>query len=258
LKFGISHLSLVPVRREPADFHEQVNQILFGEKFEILEPYEKWVLVKTDHDGYQGWIDRKQYIPLDEPSYRKYNPLSFGISRSAFSSLTTSIGITSYLSCGSLIPMPENHTFQLGKETYYFRDELIYKPQFDSELLNESIHLFLNTPYQWGGRSILGVDCSGFTQLMFRLMGINLPRDASQQIELGGSISFMEESKMGDLAFFGPEDGRITHVGILMGDNRIAHASGKVKIDWVDHEGIFNRESGIYTHSLRAIKRVIA
>ncbi len=256
MQFGISHLSVVPVRQEPADFHEQVNQILFGEWFEVLETNEKWVFIKTYHDGYQGWIDRKQFTLIDSSVYESLAHSSRGVVRNALANITSSVGITSYLSMGSLLPSLNHGHFDLGGVKYSFKGEIIQKPIFNPDLLLDSIHLFLNAPYQWGGRSILGIDCSGFTQVLYRLMGINLPRDASQQIEIGTPIAFIEESKFGDLAFFGLEEKQITHVGILMGLNRVAHASGKVRIDWVDHEGIFNRELGVYTHHLRTIRRI--
>lgn len=247
----------MPVRREPADFHEQVNQILFGEQFEILESNARWVLVETDHDGYQGWIDRKQFIPLSEEDYAWTSSKSKGIIRPALSLLTSSVGIGSYIPMGSIIPGIMNHHFDLGKETYYIKDGILLNPQFNIEILNESIYAFLNAPYQWGGRSVLGVDCSGLTQVLFRLLGVFLPRDAGQQIHVGTPLSFLEECQFGDLAFFGEEEGKITHVGILMGPNRIAHASGKVRLDWVDHHGIFNRDLGTYTHQLRAMRRIL-
>jgi cell wall-associated NlpC family hydrolase len=246
----------VPVRREPADFQEQVNQILFGEQFEILESNAQWVLVKTDHDGYQGWISRKQFKSLSEEEYEFLSSQSKGIVRPALTPITSSLGVSFYIPMGSIIPQAQNHHFDLGAESYYIKEEILENPIFNQEILNESIQSFLNSPYQWGGRSILGVDCSGFTQILYRLMGIFLPRDASQQVQVGLSVSFMEEGQFGDLAFFGEEEGRITHVGILMGSNRIAHASGKVRIDWVDHQGIFNRDLGLYTHQLRAIRRI--
>ena len=246
----------MPVRREPADFQEQVNQLLFGEVFEILESNTKWVLIKTDHDGYQGWIDKKQYTVLNEEEYQELSLQPRGIIRHPIATITNSLGIGSFIPMGSIIPYKDCNHFELGRESYYLKEELLKDPVFNLDLLNESIQFLLNTPYQWGGRSLMGMDCSGFTQVLFRLMGIFLPRDASQQIHIGESISFLEEGNFGDLAFFGEEEGNITHVGILMGSNRIAHASGKIRVDWVDHQGIFNRELGQYTHHLRAIRRV--
>ena len=102
----------------------------------------------------------------------------------------------------------------------------------------------------------MGMDCSGFSQVVHRIVGNDLPRDASQQVELGDTISFVEEAQAGDLAFFDNEEGNITHVGICLGGGDIIHASGSVRIDKLDHIGIFNADKGTYSHKLRVIKRI--
>jgi cell wall-associated NlpC family hydrolase len=117
--------------------------------------------------------------------------------------------------------------------------------------------LFLNSAYLWGGRSIFGVDCSGFCQTVFRFIGIPLLRDAYQQASQGEAIGFLEETKLGDLAFFDNEEGRITHVGMLLDQDTIIHASGRVRMDTIDHLGIVNVDTGLHTHKLRIIKRML-
>ena len=124
------------------------------------------------------------------------------------------------------------------------------------EKLAENALMYLNAPYLWGGRSPLGIDCSGFTQMVYRLQGVDLPRDAYQQAEVGTTLSFVEESEAGDLAFFDNNEERITHVGIILENNHIIHASGKVRIDRIDQQGIFNKELGTHTHKLRLIKSI--
>ena len=121
----------------------------------------------------------------------------------------------------------------------------------------ETAYLFLNAPYLWGGKTIFGIDCSGFTQMVYKLNGHQLLRDASQQATQGDPLSFIEESEPGDLAFFDNEEGLITHVGIMLKDNHIIHASGKVRVDRIDHTGIYNNELRTHTHKLRVIKRII-
>src|SRR5690606_32644982 len=123
--------------------------------------------------------------------------------------------------------------------------------------LIETALLYLNTPYLWGGKTPFGIDCSGFTQMVYKLNGYKLLRDASQQATQGEALSFIEESEPGDLAFFDNHEGIITHVGIIMEDNYIIHAHGKVRIDRLDHSGIFNYDTRSHTHRLRVIKRII-
>ena len=136
----------------------------------------------------------------------------------------------------------------LGKKTQGFSEK--------KHLINNAL-IFLNAPYLWGGRTPFGIDCSGFTQIVYRLQGINIPRDAHQQAEVGNTLSFIEESQEGDLAFFDDSEGEITHVGIIMNNNNIIHASGKVRIDKLDQQGIFNIEKKIHTHKLRIIKSIV-
>ncbi|MBK7084827.1 MAG: C40 family peptidase [Flavobacteriales bacterium] len=125
-----------------------------------------------------------------------------------------------------------------------------------ADLIDAYMHPFLGAPYLWGGRTPTGVDCSGLTQMLFMLMGIYLPRDAYQQAEEGDPVELVDLAEPGDLAFFDNAEGRITHVGIVLPERRILHASGRVRIDALDQEGIFDAEQGKYSHKLRLVKRV--
>ncbi len=258
MKYGICHLSNVPCRMEPADTSEMVSQLLYGETVKIYEEKKKdWRRAITAFDNYDCWIDIKQVTIITEEEFNAIN------SDFVSSELVDVVGkegskIVTPISFGSTLPNLENSTINFAEEDFSFDggsiDTSIEIPK--RNLIGNSM-MYLNAPYLWGGRSPFGVDCSGFTQVIYKLNGFKLPRDASQQSEIGETLSFIEESESGDLAFFDNEEGNIIHVGIMLENNRIIHASGKVRIDKIDHQGIFNVDTNTYSHRLRLIKKIL-
>lgn len=261
MSFGIADLSIVPMRREQSERSEMVSQILFGELYEILEITDKWVYIKLLHDGYEGWIDRKMCMPVSDEYAAKYKEEVPVLTTEVFNIITKEGDYGNKLIvCGSVLPFldAESRKMLIGEDTY----TLVTRPKdvgIDSlrELIIGYALMYYNTPYLWGGRSPYGIDCSGLTQVVYRMAGIDLPRDASLQVGCGQNFSFVEEALPGDLAFFGDEEGAVTHVGILWEQNRIIHASGRVRVDKIDHQGIFNEQMKRYTHNLKVIKRII-
>lgn len=253
---GIINLSVVPIRLEPSDTSEMVTQALFGELLSILETQQQWIKIRLNDDGYEGWMDKKMMLPLAEEEFEKLKSdkqfltdfITF-----VFTQDETPVA----LPIGVQFPAITDGKFQLGKESFMVEAE-VTSGILPKKKIVEMAHLFLNTPYLWGGKSIFGIDCSGFTQLVYKICGYSLPRDAYQQAEKGEPLSFIEEAEAGDLAFFDNENGKIIHVGIILSENRIIHAHGKVRIDHIDYSGIFNAEQGKHTHRLRVIKKIIA
>lgn len=249
MEYGICNLSIVPLRADPMDMSEMVTQLLYGDHFKILEKRKKWSRIRLAFDGYEGWMDNKQYFTIQPQEYESLTEAAPRLSADMvdFVSgpnnelLSVCLG-SNMLGCERL-----NHLFEGRSITGILPKERII----------ESALLYLNAPYLWGGKTPFGIDCSGFTQMVYKLNGHRLFRDASQQATQGEALSFIEESEPGDLAFFDNEEGRITHVGIIMEDNYIIHAHGKVRIDRLDHSGIFNYDERSHTHKLRVIKRVI-
>lgn len=235
---GICNVTVAPVRAENSDKAEIVTEILFGESADILEVNKNWTRIKMHYDGYEGWMDTKQLKPVTEEELAKRK---ITVVTEDFSSVLMNDGKT-LLSMGSEVEFPAVASRR-------------------SHDLRESIALaareFLNVPYLWGGKSFFAVDCSGFTQLVYKIHDIKLPRDTYQQAEVGVPLTFVEESQPGDLAFFENPEGKIIHVGIMLENQKIIHASGKVRIDILDSTGIFNKEMNKHTHKLRVIKNVL-
>jgi hypothetical protein len=256
-QFGVCNLALVPLRTDPSDKSEICSQLFFGDCFIIIETGEKWSRVICNYDDYEGWIDNKQYLMISDTEYYGLSNLNLVLGLSAIHVILKSdTSEPLNLLAGTIIPHTVDNYFYLGETRYNFEGQ-VHKPNINEFLTSvyEAAMFYLNAPYLWGGRSIFGIDCSGFTQMVFRQFGIRLKRDAWQQAEQGELLGFIQEARAGDLAFFDNDEGRITHVGIMLDNNRIIHASGMVRIDAIDTQGIFNKELNKYTHKLRIVKR---
>jgi hypothetical protein len=257
VRYGIINLAQIPVRKEMSDKSEMINQLLFGELISISHQEKQWVKITHEYDGYEGWIDEKQFLEIDNANFRLLKQ-STNVCNSLFASASFKNQIINFIT-GSTIHNYSKKRFSI-LDTIYETEAIILdsnnnKPN-DKNIISTSLK-YLNTPYLWGGRSILGIDCSGFTQMVFKHFNIPLKRDAYQQAEQGRQVDFLDNSQAGDLAFFSNKEGKIIHVGIILNDKKIIHASGFVRIDTIDHHGIYNQEKKSYSHNLRFIKRII-
>ncbi|RZK76991.1 MAG: hydrolase [Pedobacter sp.] len=255
--FGICRIAVAPLRATPADKAEISSQLLFGEHVEILEKQDRWWYVKNAYEGYEGWLDFRQLSNLTLEQFVSNHNCSFIVPPSVSNIIVDAEGTKYYLSPASNLPEYEDGFCRLGDVKY----EVLFEPRKIEkevgETLIEDAFFFQNVPYLWGGRNLFGLDCSGFVQTVFKLNNIRLHRDAWQQAEQGVLVDFLQEAQAGDLAFFDNEEGRITHVGLMLNQNQIIHSSAKVRVDTIDNQGIFNAELGRYTHKLRIIKRFL-
>jgi gamma-D-glutamyl-L-lysine dipeptidyl-peptidase len=260
MNYGISGLSIIPVRKDPSEKSEMVTQMLFGEHFEILNEMVGWCHVKLAWDGYTGWIDSKMITRINARMFSKLEKRSFAITGDIISLVPVNAEQNLMLVAGSTLPVwrPYLRQFTVNSETYNSSGEVFYGKQKNPRnvIISQALKYF-NAPYLWGGRSPFGIDCSGFTQVIYKMVGMRIPRDAGEQVKIGIPLSFIDESLPGDLAFFDDDEGNIVHVGILWKRNKIIHASGKVRIDNVDQFGIFNVDLKRYTHKMRVMKKIL-
>ena len=247
---------VAPMRAEPSHRSEMVSQLLFGETALFIERSGDFILVKCLYDNYEGWCQSSQLTEINEET-RFSNP-------SYVAAFTAELLINNE-SCliphASQLPLNGSPAIQVGPYQILPLGKDFFKPSTSDDkarLLTEFAFRYLNSPYLWGGKSVFGVDCSGLVQQVFKLAGTWLPRDSSEQAKLGETVEFIQASKLGDLAFFDNEEGRIIHVGMMLDDQRIIHSSGYVHVDKIDSAGIIYHVTGARTHNLRIIKRLFS
>jgi hypothetical protein len=258
METGICLLSVIPVREKPSDKSQMVDQLLFGETVKITDRLKNWFLVQNSGNGYEGWVDTNQIRRISEETYDALEKETPVYLVDPYLKVNSTEGHV-LLSLGSRLPFFDKDKFMVDGIQYSF--EVKPETQHGKKSKEELVLLaqkHLGIPYLWGGRSYFGIDCSGFSEIIFRTCGYQLPRDSSDQAQVGKTIGFINEAQPGDLAFFDNEEEQIVHVGILLNNTQIIHASGSVRVDSIDHEGIFNASQQKYTHKLRIIKRILA
>ncbi|MBQ7192302.1 MAG: C40 family peptidase [Paludibacteraceae bacterium] len=262
--------SVVPIRREPSEASEQLTQMLFVETCEVIEEQPNWLLVQLDHDGEKGWADRKMLTLLSEDEYtllkrggnaKVVMPWALAVSEGN--------GQTIPLNAATRLPYYKERVFDVLGATFRIDPSMVINTPLalTADNVMQTVRFFLNIPYLWGGRNAMGMDCSGFVQVLFSLFDISLPRNTSAQALEGEEVLSLEQAQAGDLVFFNHEDidsskKRISHVGVLIDKQTVVHCSGRVKVEKIDDKGIFSAEradanhpKGIYTHHLALIRR---
>lgn len=242
-------VAAAPLRAEASHRSEMVSQLLFGEFARVLETIKDFTRVVTLFDEYEGWCQSSQLTAVTEAD--TLLPVSgYTAGRESVAIINNTAVVLS-----AATPVYEaGVSYKWGHYTITYAPGFLPVQPFEEEVIRQLAMPYLNVPYLWGGRSCFGLDCSGFTQQVLKMMGIQLMRDASQQATQGKVVDFIQEVKCGDLAYFDNEDGRITHVGIMLNTEEIIHASGRVRIDKIDNQGIINSDTGLRTHKLRVIK----
>jgi len=269
MEFGICTHSVIPVRAEPSHKAEMTSEILFGELYRMVEKADPWIRIQLAFDNYEGWISASQAALIGEPEFIRLSRAETPMTTDLVQIITNeSRDLMIPVVMGTSLPGISGERLQIAGEDYQYEGSLTESAsQEDADSRKMTLQtrknivdtalLYLNAPYRWGGRSPFGIDCSGLVQMAFKLNNIRLLRDAGQQATQGEVVSLPGESEPADLVFFDDEEGKIVHVGILADRHHVIHCSGMVRLDPIDHEGIYNAALQRYTHKLRLIKRLI-
>jgi len=254
---GIARIPVISMRNSFSHKEEMVNQLLFGERYSVTEisPDNKWLKILSSYDNYEGWIQREQHHSIDEEYFEQIGNTEYKISTDVSSTILFNKHQMNIV-MGSILPISVNELFKMEEQLAYNGEAKSLGMRISWEQIRLIALKYMFTPYLWGGKSPFGMDCSGFTQMVFRISGYFISRDTSQQIHNGQEIPF-DKAKPGDLAFFTDDNEKVDHVGILFEENKIIHASGEVRIDTITNSGIINNEFGEQTHNFYQIRRIL-
>ena len=255
MDFGICNLNSIAIRKEPNNTSEMVSQLLFGETFQIIDRESNWLKIIVDFDFYEGWVLKNQILIIEKNKHQEVSTNNKHLSNELVTFISNANEHLQTLTLGANLPFFKNNTFQIVEKLFEF-DGSTKSEKLTKKEIVDTAHLYLNTPYLWGGKTPFGIDCSGFTQMVYKINGHALFRDAHQQASQGEVLSFIEESDPGDLAFFDNEEGEIIHAGIILANNYIIHCDEKVRIDRLDQSGIYNVDLNRHTHKLRVMKQI--
>lgn len=243
MNYAVCRVPVAPVRMVPDHRSEMINQLLFGECCRVIaDGKEGWIKIENKFDGYAGWCSHPQFEDVDESYYSADNYMLAAdwVNEIVYKGLRMQVPL------GSVVRDIEVNNSWVPA-----------RAKKEAATVREIACKFLNSSYLWGGKSVFGIDCSGFSQSVFKFLDIPLLRDAHQQAAQGELVGFLQEARCGDLAFFDNAEGQIIHVGILLSNQEIIHAAGKVRIDKIDNEGIVNADTGQRSQRLRIIKRFL-
>ena len=257
MKYGICNLSVISVRENSTHQSEQLSQMLFGEYFKILEEVNLWSKIENSFDNQVGWVDSKQFTSISEDEYKRLDGGSDSIATDFIDFMHDDDDSMKPRLIGSTLPFYSEKYISIANKRYCYDGDIIKCGSSPNRnKIVDTSYLYLNAPFLLGGKTPLGIDCSGLTQMVYKINGVQIPRYANEQARIGEVLSFIEESEPGDLAFFDNDEGEITHVGIILENNYIIHTYGSVRVDMLDHTGIYNVDTGRHTHKLRVIKKI--
>ncbi len=259
LEYGVCRLSVVPIRSDPKHAAEQVTQLLFGDHYEVLEmtPDRHWANIRIYADQSEGWMDGRQHHAISEEYFQQINKTDYKITTEVASVVLYKKSPLAIV-MGSVVPISSSELFKIEEQFAFNGESKGLGQRRDVDFVKVTARKYLSSPYQAGGKSPFGIDHTGFVQMVFKIAGYPLPRDLRQLANQGKKVKSVDEARAGDLVFFAAKGNTVTHCGISLGEEKVIHAAGHVRIDTLTEEGIIISETKVYTHLLHSIRRVIA
>jgi len=258
IDYGVCRLALVPVRKAPDIRGEQINQLLFGDHYEVIQTTsdKKWIAVRLHADLFEGWIDIRQHHAITKDYFDQISYANFKITTDVTCNILYKKSPLVIL-MGSIVPISNSELFKIEEQFAFNGEAKSLGQKRDFEFLRSIAQKYLHAPYQPGGKSPFGIDPAGFTQIVFKISGYSLQRELTQQANQGKKVAAYADAKPGDLAYFHDENGIVNHVGIVFPGEKIMHVQGQVRMDHFLEDGILHAETKIFTHPLAGIRRVI-
>jgi hypothetical protein len=256
--FGVCRLSVVPVLKETGA-SSQVTQLLFGDAYEVVNRSKDklWLSIKTNFDGVEGWIHRHHHHSVSKEYFDQIIQADFKITLDLVSTLLYKKSPLPIL-LGSIVPISSSELFKMDEQFAFNGDTKSISQKRDAEFVKSVAMKYLSAPEVEGGKSPFGISAQGLINMTFKITGYHVPWTIQMQSQTGKKVKDFPSSKTGDLAFFKDKKGNINHAGIIIGENKIIHASGQVRVDHLNEEGILNSETKIYSHELTVIRRVLS
>jgi gamma-D-glutamyl-L-lysine dipeptidyl-peptidase len=256
--YGVCRLAVISIRKEHNDFSEQISQLLFGDHYEVLNHSKdkRWLYIRIAFDQCEGWLDAKQHHSISKEYFEQINLTDFKITTEITSWILYKKNPLSIV-MGSIVPISASELFKMEEQFAFNGESKSLGQRRDFDFLKSIALRYLHSPYQWGGKSPFGIDASGLVQMIFKIAGYNLHREANKQLHQGKPVQDIGEARPGDIAFFQDNEGKLIHTGILLDDDKIIHSSGRVRVDHLMEEGILNIETKVFTHTLQSLRRIL-
>ncbi|MBX2894628.1 MAG: C40 family peptidase [Cyclobacteriaceae bacterium] len=258
LGYGVCRLALVPVRMGPEEHAPQVTQLLFGDHYELLRVHDKHsrIYIRIHMDGMEGWIDAGHHHGITQDYFEQINLANFKITTDLTCSILYKKSPLTIL-LGSIVPISNSELFKMEEQFAFNGESKSLGQKREFEFVKTIAQKYLNAPQVAGGKSPFGIDASGFVQMVMKISGYQLSRLPQQQINEGHKLQSLGEAKPGDIAFFNATKSGL-HTGIILDEDRIIHVDGKVRIDYLNEDGILRLDTKVYTHQLVGLRRLIA